>query len=623
MCGLWASVGLDGGERALEMMLHRGPDGGGIVVHDVAGRRVTLGNRRLAVIDLSARADLPMTSTDGRLVLAYNGEIYNHLELRETLATLGHRFRSESDSEVLLTAYQVWGAAMLPRLTGMFAFAILDRRDETLFLARDPFGIKPLYFVQQQGALAVASEITPLLDCPGVSRRVNPSRAQQYLVFGLTDHGQETMFADVQCLPAAHHATIDLANPERPVTQIAYWRPQATPVERPLGEAAAELRGLFLDSLRLHLRSDVTVGAALSGGIDSAAIVAGMRAVRGAAADIDTFSLVAPGSPLDEDSWARNAAEAANARRHTVAPTAQELRADLDALVRLQGEPFGSTSIYGQYRVMRLAGTHGIKVLLDGQGGDELFAGYRPYLAARLADLLREGRGVAALRMLGRIAALPGTAPHRLAVQALGRLAPPLLRQLGRQLLGRSSAPPWLDAGWFRRRETRLVSMETYRRGPGLHDALMESLTCTVLPALLRYEDRNAMHFSIEARVPFLTTGLVEAAYACPSSQLIAEDGTTKAVFRDAMRGLVPDTILARKDKIGFATPEQQWLVTLSAWVRETLESEAARRIPFLDARTISAELDRWLANSRGPEFQLWRFLNFIMWSEALQVRFE
>ena len=623
MCGLWASVGLDGGERALETMLHRGPDGGGIVVHDVAGRRVTLGNRRLAVIDLSARADLPMTSADGRLVLAYNGEIYNYLELRETLTALGHRFRSESDSEVLLTAYQVWGAAMLPRLTGMFALAILDRREETLFLARDPFGIKPLYFVQQQGGLAVASEITPLLDCPGVSRRVNPSRAQQYLVFGLTDHGQETMFADVQCLPAAHHATIDLSNPERPVTQIAYWRPQATPVERPLGEAAAELRGLFLDSLRLHLRSDVAVGAALSGGIDSAAIVAGVRAVRGAAVDIDTFSLVAPGSPLDEGRWARIAAEAANARRHTVAPTAQELREDLDALVRLQGEPFGSTSIYGQYRVMRLARTHGIKVLLDGQGGDELFAGYRPYLAARLADLLRDGDCIAALRMLGRIAALPGTAPQRLAVQALGRLAPPLLRQLGRHLLGRSSAPPWLDTDWFRRRETRLVSMEAYRRGPGLHDALMESLTCTVLPALLRYEDRNAMHFSIEARVPFLTTGLVEAAYACPSSQLIAEDGTTKAVFRDAMRGLVPDVILARKDKIGFATPEQQWLVTLSAWVRETLESEAARRIPFLDAGTISADLDRWLANNRGPEFQLWRFLNFIMWGEAFQVRFE
>jgi asparagine synthase (glutamine-hydrolysing) len=601
-------------------MAHRGPDGEGHEAFGVHGTTVELGHLRLAIIDLDPRANQPFLAADGRYAIVFNGEIYNYIELREELLRQGCTFRTQSDTEVLLQAWSTWGERALDRFVGMFAFVLLDRQAGEVVLARDPFGIKPLYLARTRDGWAVSSEIPPLLDCPGVSREGDPQAAYAYAVFGQTDGTRRTLFRDVETFPAAHVARLQLARPGA-WTFKAYWAPQVATRDWTFAEASHELRGAFLQSVALHLRSDVPLGAALSGGIDSSAIVAGMRAVGGDALAIHAFSFVAPGHAVDESAWIRIAAQAAGAHSHLVSASPDELVGDLDRLVDVQGEPFGSTSIYAQYRVMELARQNGIKVMLDGQGSDELFAGYRPYIAARFSEHLAAGRPDKAIGFLQQAATLPGTSPRRIALQGLGALAPEWLVPFGRTLVGKPLVPDWLDQAWLARRGVVFAPPRS-RRGSALRDRLIESLTATVLPALLRYEDRNSMVWSIESRVPFLTTQLADLAYSCPSTFLISETGETKAVLRAALRGLVPDAILDRRDKIGFATPESAWLDSLKPWAKTILAGDAARRIPFLRLEAVERAFDALLARPVAGEFQGWRWLNLIRWAERFDVVF-
>src|SRR5438876_5160192 len=302
--------------RLLRCLEHRGPDDlgwlqdspEGVKLHRDPGGQdsieaVVLLHRRLSILDLTATGRQPMATPDGRYYIVYNGEIYNYLELRSELEDLGHQFRSRSDTEVLLAAYAQWGGQALTRLVGMFAFAILDTQERRLFLARDFFGIKPLYYASGPAGFMFASEIKALLELPGVSRRVNPERLYLYLVFGITDHGPETLFSDIHQLPPAHYLEVPLdgawVNPP-----VRYWDIDLKPARHiPFGEAAERLREIFLKSIRLHLRSDVPVGTALSGGIDSSAIVMAIRSLAGGDLELHAFSYVADDETLGEEKW--------------------------------------------------------------------------------------------------------------------------------------------------------------------------------------------------------------------------------------------------------------------------------------------------------------------------------
>ena len=636
MCGLAAVVTLPDKrvDRPLlrtfdRLLAHRGPDGSGLATftRDAApaeadAAEVALVFRRLAIIDLDARANQPMASPDGRYVLVFNGEIYNYVELREELARLGHAFRTSSDSEVLIAAFAQWGPPALARFVGMFAFVLLDRQKRELFLARDPFGIKPLFWTIGSDCIALASEIPPLLAVRGVARGANPARAALFLAVGQTDAGNATMFSAVRSLPAGTFATIALDRPAAPVP-VGYWVPQIAPGpdQRPGAAAAGELRALFLDSIRLHLRSDVPLGIALSGGVDSSAILAAARAVGGKDLAIRTFSFVAEGSDVDETPFIEIAAASAHAQAASVRIKPDEIVFDIDTLVASQAEPFGSLSIYAQHRVMRLAAGNGIKVMLDGQGADELFAGYRPYLARRLSELIARFQWGAALRLVRATRALPGVTAGLLA-QALEPAVPARLRAFARALVGRPLLPPWIDGTWFAERGLMPTGGAPRWRRDFLHEALTQSLTETVLPALLRYEDRNSMAFSIESRVPFLTPRLAHFAYAQPSANLVDARATQKAVLRAAMRGLVPDAILDRRDKIGFATPDRLWAQSLRPWFARVLGSETARALPWLKSAVALDILDRRIARSDAFGFDLWRTVNFIRWIEQFDVAY-
>ena len=634
MCGLAAFVAVPGARISPDLapqfdrdLRHRGPDASGIgnyardgtaVAADKA--EVVLVHRRLAIIDLDHRSEQPMSTADGRYSIIFNGEIYNYIELRDELARLGHGFRTRSDTEVLLAAFAQWGAAALARLAGMFALVIFDRKRSELFLARDPFGIKPLYWARGGDGIAFASEIGPLLRFAGVGRRANNSRVFQYLATGQTDAGEETLFAGVRSLPAGCCATISVHRPAAPDPQ-RYWTLQIAPVEQPIDRSIEKLREAFIESVRLHLRSDVPVGITLSGGIDSSAILACTRLLGGDKLGIRTYSFAATGSDVDETEFITCAATAAGAGNELVRIAPEDIEADIDRLIAVQGEPFGSLSIYAQYRVMQRAARDGIKVMLSGQGGDELLAGYRPYLARRLSDLLFRGQIGSAIRLARSMASLPGGGAPLFA-QAFEPAVPRKFRAALRRLTGRPILPSWIREGWFASRHGTMPAPDLHFQEHFLHHAMRQSTETTVLPALLRYEDRNSMAFSIESRVPFLTPALARLAYSLPADHLISSSGTTKSAFRAAMRGLVPDAILDRRDKIGFATPDQLWSLRLQTWFKRVLQSDMASALPWLDAKTACNVLDRRSARSGSFGTDVWRTINLIRWAEKFNVEF-
>jgi asparagine synthase (glutamine-hydrolysing) len=651
MCGIFGILRTDGRPvdldvvgRAVRAMRHRGPDDEGYLLADTrTGRTVgcrgpdtqdlpdlaplesmdgqpfdaALGFRRLSILDLTAGGHQPMSTADGRCHIVFNGEIYNYIELRTELEALGHRFRTRSDTEVLLAAYVAWGREALHRLVGMFALAVLDLRERRLFLARDFFSIKPLYYAAGPWGFAWASEIRPLLALPEVTRAANPGRVYDFLRFGFLDHGGETFFQSVHQLPGAHCLDVSLDRPAE-ARPVPYWQPDLEArADLSFDEAARRLRGLFLDSIRLHLRSDVPVGAALSGGIDSSSITAAMRAVQGDGLDLHTFTHVADEFMLSEESWAELAGRSSRATLHKVRPEPQDLVADLDPLIRTQEEPFGSTSIYAQHCVFRLARKAGIKVMLDGQGGDELLGGYRYHLGARLASLVRQGKLIRAARFCRRACGLPG-AGLRVPVYAAMFLWPRALQPLASGL----GPPRWLNARWLAEHGvSRGITPDRLYRKDGLRGQLCQGLMTAGLSELLRYEDRNSMAFSIESRVPFLTPALVNFALALPEEYLIGADGTTKSVFRQAMRGLVPDAILNRRDKVGFVTAEHRWLFALRPWVDNVL-AEGVARVLVLDPKGMAAEWGAICAGRKAFDFRVWRWISLLLWAREFEVTF-
>lgn len=642
MCGIAGWVGAPArrleavtARRVLESLGHRGPDdcgwlvvqgrrtrGGRVLPDQVNGDAVLL-HRRLSILDLTESGSQPMSSRTGLEVLTFNGEIYNYVELREELRAQGHEFRSTSDTEVLLAALNHWGLGALPRLVGMYAFGFIDVGKGRVVLARDPFGIKPLYVHRTEGGFVFASEVKSLLEATSFVPRANAERIYTYLRFGASDHGRDTMLEGVEQVPGGESWTFDLFNPTAPEVHRHWGTTRPTRVKIPFEDAVAGVRDAFLESIRLHLRSDVPVGCALSGGIDSSAIVGAMRRVGGPATEIQSFSYRASADGLDEGRWAELAARETGAQNATVRISDTDLWRDLESVIEAQGEPFTSTSVYAQYCVFKLAHAHKTKVMLDGQGADELFAGYAPFVSARIAALISGARVWQALTLLRHAGSLRA---GRLGIIKAGAasLIPPEWQRPFREMLGKGARQRGLSTDWYRTSGADAALATTFRShgNDAFSGALWRSLTESVLPSLLRYEDRNSMSFSIESRVPFLTTQLAELALSLPEEFLVNDQADTKAVFRAAMAGIVPPEILARRDKIGFETPEGSWIRSSPDRVRRILSSDAAHAAAPIDLIEANSYLDDVISGKVEPDRRVWRWVNLIEWSRLYGVRF-
>ncbi len=637
--------------KALDTLRHRGPDDEGYLLvntfknqpYECRGRdtepslqfpdirefadkhvNILLGHRRLSIIDLSPAGHQPMSSRDGRFWIVYNGETYNYLELRDELRKLGHPFKTATDTEVVIEAFIEWGPAMLNRLVGMFALAILDLKEESLFLARDFFGIKPLYYTNVGGQFAFASEIQALIQSPLVSRQANPQRVYDYLRFALTDHGDQTMFANVYQLPPAHYLVMDIQNLSFSDPQ-QYWRLQTDiTLDLPADEAAAITRKLFLKNIGLHMRSDVPVGSCLSGGIDSSAIVMAMKHLEGDALDLRTVSAIFHDAEIDEEAYVNRIVEDTNAVSYRTEPQSAELVHDLDRLISIQGEPFGSTSIYAQQRVFQLASEKGLKVMLDGQGADEILGGYFSYLTAKLASLVKQGRFFSACLFLNAIDRLPNVSKTNVLKELVIYFIPSEFQSLFWKSPGTELITPYMNKSWLNDHHVAIERPIKTPRGTKtvLRAMMAQSFLLTSLPMLLRYEDRNSMSHSIESRVPFLTPEFVQFIYSLKEDDLINQRGETKHVFRKAMRGLVPDIILDRRDKIGFATPENQWMTSEVLWIDKVLKEAISGDLAPLHPEEIARYWTQIKERTKPYSAEIWRCVNFIRWAQMNDVTF-
>ncbi len=588
-------------------LLHRGPDSDGLFAED----GVALAMRRLSIIDLE-HGDQPISNEDGSVTVVQNGEIYNYRELRGELERCGHRFATHSDTEVLVHLYEEHGDGFVERLRGMFAIALWDSRSHRLLLARDRFGIKPLYYRLAGGTLSFASELKAMLEQPGFSRRIDSRAVAAYLAFNSIP-APLTIFAEARKLPAG---TL-LAWRDGEVEQTRYARPEPAPAaqtrRRPADELAEELRETLRDSIRAHLVADVPVGVLLSGGVDSAGIVA---LAAGEQADpVKTFSVGFEEASFDELDRARLVADRYGTDHHEIVlrPDAVEL---FPKLVEAFDEPFGDSSALPTWLVSELAADE-VKVALSGEGGDELFGGYYTYvadllaprvgrlaaLAAPLAEMLPSSNAKVSLdykaKRFARGAGLPPLERHHAWKEIFSR-------QLQASLLG-DRDPDWDPVDLYRERYAETAGAEPLAR---LQDV---DLGIYLVDDLLVKTDRSSMAHSLELRVPFLDNEVATMALGL-ATPLKVRGLAKKRLLRQALAPLLPKEVL-RGPKQGFSIPVAAWLRgPLQGFARETLSVETLSRQGWLDPATVTTLLDRHCAGREDLSRQLWGLIAFTLW---------
>jgi len=564
-----------------------------------------------------------MSSSDGALWIIYNGEIYNHVELRAELEKEGVRFGTRSDTEVMLAAYQRWGESCLARFNGMFAFILVDWRRRRVFAARDRFGVKPLYYwISPQGQVAFASEIKQFGALAGWRAVLNGQRAYDFIHWGLFDHTAETLFEGVRQLRGGEYVSAALDDLRNGIQPASWYRLEP----RSLNGAvpAQAYRTLLEDSVRLRLRADVPVGSCLSGGLDSSAIVCvANRQLRAARAEgvQRTFSARSSDPRIDEGRFIAAVVRDTGVANFQVEPPAAGLFDELPQLTWHQDEPFGSTSIYAQSHVFALAAQNGVKVMLDGQGADEQLAGYPTFHAARFAGLARSFRLPTLLDEMRAVRRRQGMPLRQIAAHAANALLPEALRQPFRRLAGR---PATAGGAFIDRERLGARAADPFlahgAKAASVADLSVSQLLHTSLPMLLHWEDRDSMAHSIEARVPFLDYRLVELSVGLPEEEKLAR-GVTKRVLRDAMQGILPEEVRNRADKIGFATAEESWLRREQPdRFRAAMRQAVAASRGVLRPAALGL-LEDVIAGRRAFSYLPWRMISFGAWMQRFDVQ--
>jgi asparagine synthase (glutamine-hydrolysing) len=583
------------------------------------GYNLAIGFRRLAILDPSPAGHQPMSSADGALWLVYNGEIYNHRELRAELHTYGYTFRTGTDTEVILCAYDAWGEACLERFNGMWALALWDNRQQRLFCARDRFGMKPLYYFWDASTFAFASEIKVLRQLPGLVRQPNDGLIYDYLRYGRSAHSEETSLANIRQLLPAHYLVL---HGNAQLRKQCYWTLHRPRCHEPVGGEADTIErfyALFEDAVRLHLRSDVPVGMCLSGGLDSSAIVCVANRLLLAEPSVSasalgkrlkTFSSCYDDARFDERSYIEAVVAQTGAEAHYTCPSPQKLLQVVEKLVWHQDEPFGGLSVFAQWCVMELAAAHGVRVMLDGQGGDELLAGYHASFDYFWGGLLWQGRWRALGHEWQAYQRYYGALLPHLVLRTLRPFAPASLQGVMRRWQRRGDLGIAADfARAYRHRAHEFI----HRSADPLDDYLADLLRYSI-PMLLHFEDRNSMAHSIEARVPFLDYRLVEYAFSLPAALKISQ-GITKHVLRSALRDILPETVRRRTDKMGFVVPERLWLAdALDTWIRDIVASQTFRTRPYFNVKRITTALDGHKRGQRDLSKLAWRWINLELW---------
>ena len=549
----------------LDALAHRGPDDWGMIANTTNNEidpakfyfldqpglpEFVIGHRRLSILDLSVSGRQPMLDTDHKLSISFNGEIYNYIELRNELSSK-YEFKTQTDTEVLLKAYVEWGPEMLNKLDGMFAFVILDLEKKELFAARDPMGIKPFYYnFSEKENFCFASEPAAVLKGLGTTGTLNKKQASDFLILGVMEHNEGTFFNEVSQLKGGHYLKLDLG--KSTLSTHKYW--SAPALADLTGKDPVELyKDIATTTIARQLRSDVPLGSSLSGGIDSSTIVSIAGKVLGK--DVSgykalTFSF--PGFKNDEAASAKSVADHTGMQWHSVIPDISTLAADLEKMTINMGEPYSTLSMFAQYKVMQAAKELGITVMLDGQGGDEIYLGYPRMVQNAMLYYLRKGK-------IGRFFKEWKGMSDNLSIPMYRSLLSLFYFNSAKLAVSRRKArlkdlidPELLEA------YDKDIAKDIYAP-KNVYQKQEDELLKYTLPRLLRFADRNSMAFGVEQRVPHLGQPIIEFALSLPLEWRV-NNGWSKYIVRKSMSGSVPDHILWDKVKRGFDIPQAYWI---------------------------------------------------------------
>lgn len=550
-------VDMDIIKKMIKVIKHRGPDDEGYYID----KNIGFGHCRLSIIDLSSGGHQPMSNEDESLWITYNGEIFNYLELMAELKNAGHNFKSRSDTEVVLHAYEEWGSDCVTRFNGMWAFAIWDKKKNKLFLSRDRFGIKPLYYYYDGKTFVFASEIKAFIGLARTS--LNETYLKRFLAAGIMHDGEETFFRDIRSILPAH----SLVLADKGLKMIKYWEFLEERVREKYDYKDAEgtFLSLLIDAVRLWLRADVKVGTCLSGGLDSSSIVSIISKKLGIR--MDSFSSIYNIDGYDESRYVDLVARDCGTDSHKISPAPEELPEVLAKIVWYQDGPTPDPTLFSQWNVMREASKY-VKVLLDGQGGDELLAGYLKYL--------------------------------------------PFYRQIlmeKRQLIEAFVFCRKNNLEYIRPMVSSFLNLRKGNAINNLSDELLRDLGQLRLPGILHYEDRNSMAFSIEARTPLLDHRFVEFCLGLPVAQKI-NSGGTKVILRKTMRGILHPGIINRKDKMGYPTPAAVWFrQQLKDYVASILFSNSFKKRGYFDNEAVKRKYEEHQMGEKDHSSEMWRWI--------------
>ena len=557
MCGFFTSIGTINVDlkRSTDIIEHRGPDSDGYLEYNISKKKiikdldsigkdndpkVLFGFRRLSIIDLSQISNQPFSEAHNKYHIVFNGEIYNYLEIKKELLKLGHRFITSSDTEVLLYAYIEWGKDCLSMLNGMWSFCILDLKKNILFCSRDRFGIKPFYYYKNKNGIVICSEIKQFFVNKFLNKVLNKNLVRDFLELGLTDHTDETFFKEINILPPAHYLEIPLNNYNN-VNQQKYWDLDINNgYNNSLDDNIEIFKELFFNSIELRYRSDVEVGACLSGGLDSSSIVSVSASLN---KSIRTFTQTNQSEKYSEYRYVEDLLNNYPMVKNQAVQLNEKFENDdLDKVIYAQDEPITSFGVLAQWKVMELAKNHNVSVLLDGQGADEVLGGYRKYSFFLIKELINNRQIINGIKELFYLAV--NREFNFFNINGIKRY------------LNRSNVNKILNEDLINNypiSQNKMVSSKT------LKEKSKQDINHFSYPVLLRYEDRNSMAFSIESRVPFLDYRLIEFLYSIPTNHII-NNGTTKYILRESLKNILPKNIYNRKSKLGYSTPETIWL---------------------------------------------------------------
>jgi len=605
-------------KEMMAKMKHRGPDDDGVFLDQNIG----FGFVRLSIIDLSDAGHQPMFDQSGRFMIIHNGEVFNYIELRNELLSKGYKFISDTDTEVILYSFIEWGPACLDKFNGMWAFCIYDLETSKLFLCRDRFGIKPLYYHLDENRFVFCSEIQPILSISNYKASPNEQIIFDYLAFNRTDHSNETFFKNIYKLEHGNYLSIDL-NPVKDYFKKIPW--SSTKIDSDHAtilkgkwydlkkkvlksdpfEGPEEYLEMFRSSINLRLRSDVPIGVCFSGGLDSSSIVS-ILLENAKQKNLNSFSAIyGSGKRGDESEFIYEYKDIIK-NMHFTSPSHSDFLNDILKFTKLHTEPFPSTSIYAQYKVMELAKEHSV-VTLDGQGADEALAGYHYFFGYYFRDLLKK-------LSIGKLSkeAFGYFKNHNsiYALKAMTFLFLPKKIQINSQLNRRG----YINTKFASQHSNSSIIPKSLYDVDSLQESLLNHFEYK-LEHLLKWEDKNSMAFSLESRVPFLDYRLVHKTLSLPSSNMI-EKGVTKKILRESMSGIVPKKIRMRQDKVGFESPEGEWFrePSFNKFISNIIDSESFKSRGIINSKSARSLYNKHLNNKIDVSNEIWKMINLELW---------